>query len=123
VLYPAGCTSVIAVGAVDANNLLATYSSTGAKVELAAPGNNIISDKMGGGTITMSGTSMASPHVAGAVALMIAKGTTSAATIRSLLDSTATHLGTGAAGTRNSLYGYGIVNCATACGLKVVAGK
>jgi subtilisin family serine protease len=122
VLYPAGCTSVIAVGAVDANNLIATYSSTGAKVELVAPGNNIVSDKMGGGTITTSGTSLASPHVAGAAALMIAKGTTSAATIRSKLDSTATHLGTSTA-VRSSQYGYGLVNCALACGLTTAQSK
>ncbi|NVK89191.1 MAG: S8 family serine peptidase [Gammaproteobacteria bacterium] len=43
-----------------------------APITIAAPGGNILSLRAGGGTTTMSGTSMASPHVAGAVALFLA---------------------------------------------------
>jgi subtilisin len=44
-----------------------------APVALAAPGVSVLSTRAGGGTTTMSGTSMASPHVAGAIALYLKK--------------------------------------------------
>jgi subtilisin family serine protease len=46
--------------------------STGAAIDLAAPGSDIYSTAMGGGYTTLDGTSMAAPHVTGAVALYIA---------------------------------------------------
>lgn len=47
-------------------------SNNSAPVAIAAPGGSILSLRHGGGTTTMSGTSMASPHVAGAMALYLA---------------------------------------------------
>jgi subtilisin/minor extracellular protease Epr len=61
--YPARCDSVIAVAATDSNDNRAIWSSTGPDVELAAPGVSIYSTYLGGGYATMSGTSMACPHV------------------------------------------------------------
>ncbi|HEX8825048.1 MAG TPA: S8 family serine peptidase, partial [Archangium sp.] len=66
---PASEPSVLTVAAHDANNVNASWSNFGSLVDLSAPGVSILSTSKSGGTTTMSGTSMASPHVAGALAL------------------------------------------------------
>ena len=68
--YPGKYKNVVAVSAIDSSNVIATFSSRGPEVELTAPGVNVLSTKPGGGFQTMSGTSMASPHIAGAAAVV-----------------------------------------------------
>ncbi len=71
VIYPAAYPEVIAVSATDKTNTIASWSSRGPEIDLAAPGVNIYSTYKGSKYKTLSGTSMASPHVAGSAALVL----------------------------------------------------
>ncbi|MBC7336503.1 MAG: S8 family peptidase, partial [Clostridia bacterium] len=114
VLYPARYEEVIAVSAVDGTDSIASWSSRGPEVELAAPGVDIYSTFRSGTYRVLSGTSMASPHVAGTAALAIASGITDANDngrindeVRERLRLTADDLGEPA---KDDLYGYGLVD-------------
>lgn len=78
VAYPAAEPEVIAVSATSSDDTLADFSSTGPEVELAAPGESILStvppESDSDGLDTFSGTSMASSHVAGAGGQLMALG-------------------------------------------------
>lgn len=68
---PASAAGVIAVGAMANPTSWASYSNYGPCVDINAPGSNIVSDWLNGGTATLSGTSMATPHVAGLIARVL----------------------------------------------------
>ncbi len=104
--YPAKYDSVIAVSATDDTNTIASFSSRGLEVELAAPGVDILSTYPGGYAIG-SGTSMACPHVVGTAALVIASGITDNGAVRVRLQETADDLGATGFDTK---YGYGLVD-------------
>jgi len=118
VSYPAKYSSVIAVAAIASDNSVPYWSSDGGEVELAAPGVGIRSTWNDGSYNIISGTSMATPHVAGTVALVIAaparadydlnsNGVWDPSEVRAALKATADDFG---ANGHDNFYGYGIVD-------------
>nr|WP_321293826.1 S8 family serine peptidase [uncultured Trichococcus sp.] len=130
--YPARYGSVVAVAALDKNNLRASFSSTGSDVEIAAPGVAVLSTWKDGVNllgpqpfsfagyageyfIEANGTSMASPHVAGVAALLMAADPSyTAEAVRNKMNETALDLGDAG---KDKLYGYGLVDASSALGM------
>lgn len=111
-LYPARYSQVLSVGAINETNHRASFSSTGSQLDLVAPGSNILSTGLNGGSTIQSGTSMAAPHVTGAAAALWASDPTlTNQDVKQKLLDTATSLG------EPNEYGRGIVNLAKALGL------
>jgi len=124
-MYP----EVLSIGATDQSDQIASFSSRGpsaydrgAKPNVSAPGSNVRSSVPGNGYSSMSGTSMASPLVVGAVALVWSADASRIGDIEgtsSLLEDTARYrrgrpCGAGRGQNFNNTYGYGIIDVKSA---------
>jgi serine protease len=126
-LYPAEYDKTIAVGAVDTELEWVSYSHYGEKLDFVAPGQTIYSTITRASYAIDSGTSMATPHVAGLVALILAsEEVTTPTQIKEQLRLTAQDLG---AKGWDKKYGYGLINAhaavtnASILKTKIFAGK
>jgi subtilisin family serine protease len=91
--YPAAYDEAMAIGSTDSADGRSGFSNYGIWVDMAAPGSGILSTWVGGGTAQASGTSMATPHVAGAAALLWGQNPSmTAAEVRNRLKGTASPL-------------------------------
>ena len=113
-VHPAGAKQVISVAATTPADRRASYSNRNQDVELAAPGDEILSLRAGGGLIRASGTSQATPVVAAVAAIVrdLHPGW-DAKRVRKQLDRSADDLGPKG---RDSTYGFGRVNLCNAVG-------
>jgi serine protease AprX len=120
------------VGATDYNDTIASFSSHGPvaidgsnrpKPDISAPGVNVRSCIPGGGYASYSGTSMASPHVAGEVALLISANPNlrgQVDQIESTIEQSAYHIpwiGCSSDGVPNNAYGWGRIDALAAVNL------
>jgi serine protease len=138
VSFPADQPNVVAVGALNAAKQKAWYSNTGPELDLVAPGGDCERDDDGDGSgdcvyqqtmrassvqagryddfsyFGFQGTSMATPHVAAAAALLFSQGFTDAASVRKALEQSAERLSGAPPDGRNDTFGYGLIQTASA---------
>jgi thermitase len=108
--YPAYYSNAIAVASTDSSDNLSYFSNYGSWVDVAAPGSSIYSTYLGSTYATLSGTSMATPHVAGLAGLLASQGRSNSQ-IRAAIQNTADHIsGTGTYFTYGRINAYKAVN-------------
>jgi subtilisin family serine protease len=111
--YPAKYPEPISVGAIDRDKKVTKYSSRGERVDIVAPGDNVLSDWPPNKLARLSGTSMATPFVAGVIALLMAmrrekgKRQLTRSELVKILGETATDLGPNPI---DPGYGHGLIN-------------
>ncbi|MCB9076924.1 MAG: peptidase S8 [Anaerolineaceae bacterium] len=111
-VYPAAYTNVMAVASTDSSDNQSSFSNEGSYIEIAAPGSSIYSTYPSGAYATMSGTSMASPHVAGLAALIWSQNPDwTNQEVRSQIRATAQDLGSSG---WDSQFGYGRIDASAA---------
>ncbi|HWR97569.1 MAG TPA: S8 family peptidase, partial [Candidatus Methanoperedens sp.] len=110
-IYPAVYASVVSVGSTGPTDQKSWFSNFGDELDLSAPGEQILSSVPGGSYEKWSGTSMATPHVAGAAALLAGRNISEPRLLQEYLQTTALDLG---APGRDPLYGYGRVDAGAA---------
>jgi subtilisin len=109
--YPAKYIETIAVAAINDKDAVADFSSRGREVAVSAPGVEILSTWPGRRYRKSTGTSMAAPHVTGAVALLLeADPALTPSEIKSILQSTSTPL----SGAGPDEQGAGVIDVAAA---------
>jgi subtilisin family serine protease len=119
VLYPARDRNVVAVAASTKGDEIAAFSSSGPEVDITGPGADIYSTYKGYRYKTLSGTSMACPHVTGVAALVLsAAPQLSAEEIEELIYATATPLD----GFSRERQGAGLVNARVAVASAIESG-
>lgn len=109
--YPAKYIETIAVAAINDDDAVANFSSRGREIAVSAPGVDVLSTWPGRRYRKSSGTSMAAPHVTGAVALMLeADPALTPSEIKSILQSTSVPV----AGAGSDEQGAGVIDVAAA---------
>jgi len=116
--YPASYPKVISVAAIDQNKMKASFSQSNLQVDISAPGVDVLSTLPGKGKCdicesigryeygTLSGTSMACPHVAGVLALLMSKFDATSQEYIDAIEQSAEDLGEDG---KDREYGYGLV--------------
>ena len=127
IYYPANLSDAITVAATDPNDVLAYFSNYGDKIDVSAPGVDILSLRAAGTSMgtpvdayytRASGTSMATPHVSGTAALILSQHPDySNEDVRQVLRVSATDLGTAGFDFK---YGYGRINATAALAVSSV---
>jgi thermitase len=92
--YPAACDNVVAISSTNSSDGLSSFSSFGSWIDIAAPGENILTTSNGGGYTYTGGTSLASPIAAGVGALVLSRNPSlSASALVSTLQNNADNIG------------------------------
>ncbi len=112
--FPGAFDGAIAVASYDRGGAVSSFSTRGTYVDVAAPGRSILSSLRTGDWGFMSGTSMATPHVAGLAALLMADDPSrTPSQVRQRIESTAVDAG---ASGRDTAYGVGRIRPTAALG-------